>query len=164
MSQTCTVCRHPKVAEINQALVAGEPPRGLVPRYAPLTKSSIERHKAEHLPQVLVKAKEAEEVRQALNVVEQLKAINSATLSVLREARTMGSHVLQLQAVDRVLKQIELQAKLLGDLDERPQINILISPQWVTVRAVLMDALQPYPTARAEVAQRLLQLESGQAS
>jgi hypothetical protein len=100
-------------------------------------------------------------VRSALNVVDQLKAINGATLAVLKEARALGDHDMVLKAVDRAHRQIELQAKLLGDLDERPQINLLVSPQWLEIRGQLMDALQPYPTARVAVASRLLELESG---
>jgi hypothetical protein len=59
----------------------------------------------------------------------------------------------------RVQRQIELQAKLLGDLDERPVINVLVSSEWVAVRTVLLEALSPYPDARAAVASRLVALE-----
>jgi hypothetical protein len=46
-------------------------------------------------------------------------------------------------------------------VDERPQVNILVSPEWIAVRAALLEALTPHPEARAAVAGCLLQLEGG---
>jgi len=81
-----------------------------------------------------------------------LKFVNGAALSVLRDARAAGEGELVLRAVDRVMKQVELQAKLLGDLDERPVVNVLVTPEWVALRAQILAALDPYPEARFAVA------------
>ena len=63
-------------------------------------------------------------MRQALDVLQQLKFVNGAALAVLRDAKAAGDGELTLRAIDRVLtSQIELQAKLLGDLDDRPQVS-----------------------------------------
>jgi hypothetical protein len=59
-------------------------------------------------------------VEQAIDVVRQLKAINAASVAILHEARQAGNQETALKAVDRVLRQIEFQARLLGELDERP--------------------------------------------
>ena len=50
---------------------------------------------------------------------------------------------------------IETLAKLLGQLDERPQINVLLTSQWLDLKAVLYAALSRYPDARMAVAQEL---------
>ena len=94
-------------------------------------------------------------------MVGQLRAINNVTLHVLKEARDARNHDIALKAVDRVQRQLELQAKLLGDLDERPVVNILVAPQWIAVRSRLMRALEPYPEARAATAAALLEVECG---
>jgi hypothetical protein len=107
----------------------------------------------------MLKAKESEDVGHALDVVKQLKAINGASLQILNEARQAGNSELVLKAVDRVLRQVELQAKLLGELDDRPTVNVLLAPEWLSVRAALLAALGPYPEARAAVAAQLLALE-----
>ena len=52
-------------------------------------------------------------------------------------------------------KQIELQAKLIGELDDRPQVNLLVAPQWLELRVQILAALQPYPEARLAVAEAL---------
>jgi hypothetical protein len=39
---------------------------------------------------------------------------------------------------------------LLGELDEHP-VNVLISPEWLELRAVIVTALEPHPEARGAV-------------
>lgn len=159
MPRSCTVCTHPDRADIDKALVSGTTPYELAARYSTIDRMSFQRHKDNHLPQVLVKAQEQEDIRQALDVVKQLKAINSAALNVLREARDTGDHDIQLKAIDRIQRQIELQAKLLGELDDRPQVNVLLSPEWSALRGTILTALAPFPDARLAVANRIAQLE-----
>lgn len=160
MPRVCTVCTHENRAEIDQALVAGTPLRDIAIQNA-VGKDALMRHKSDHLPASLVQAAGAEEVRDALNVLDQLRAINDTTRAILAEARKSKDGELALKAVDRIQRQIELQAKLLGDIDDRPQVNVLVMPEWITVRAVLIAALAPYPDARAAVASRLLEVEAG---
>ncbi|HEV2125084.1 MAG TPA: hypothetical protein VGW38_20230 [Chloroflexota bacterium] len=120
---------------------------------------SLYRHRDSCLPATLVKAAEQEDVAHALDVVKQLKAINAASLTILNEARQSGKPALALQAIDRIHKQIELQAKLLGDLDERPQVNVLVSPEWQQVRSVILSTLAPFAEARTALAARLVAME-----
>lgn len=169
----CTVCSHEKRQEIDKALITGTTHRNVAERFR-LSPSAVYRHKQSHLAARLKRAFEAKETRQAvelvqhrveeqakevgqaLDVVQQLRAINSATLQVLQKARESEKHSLSLQAVDRVHKQIELQAKLLGELQETgPQVSVLVAPAWHEVRVHVLQALTPYPEARAAVAEVL---------
>jgi hypothetical protein len=113
------------------------------------------------LPAAIVKAAEVEDVAHALDVVQQLRAINAASLTVLKEARAAGDGALALKAIDRIQKQIELQAKLLGELQDGATVNILVSPEWLAVRSALMTTLTRYPDARLAVVEALTALESG---
>jgi len=164
MPRRCTVCAHPERGAIDKALVSGEAVASVASRYVTVHKMALHRHKAEHLPLRLVKAAEQEDVRQALDVVQQLKAINAASLQVLKEARDAGQGGLALAAVDRIQRQIELQAKLLGDLDERPQVNIVMLPQWARLVSGLRSILSPHPAILAQVATHLLTLEEEEAA
>jgi hypothetical protein len=65
-----------------------------------------------------------------------------------------------LVAVREARGNLELIGKLLGELDAGPALNVLVAPEWVSIRAGLLAALGPYPEARAAVAQRLLTLEA----
>jgi len=157
MSRTCTICTLPadERQAIDTALIGGEPARSVASRYVtngrPLGRMAVQRHKDEHLRQTLVKAHAEEDVRHALDVVAQLKAINGVTMQILHEARQQKNPDVALKAVDRVQKQIELQAKLLGDLDERPVVNIVVTEEWLQLRAVIIRAMDPYPEAKQAV-------------
>lgn len=160
MPMRCTVCAHAKRREIDRALALGqEANRDIALRFG-VTRMSLWRHRDDHLPVRLAKAQEALDVRAALDVVEQLRAINGAAIKVLHDARQTNDPGLALRAIDRIQRQVELQAKLLGELDERPQINVLVAPEWLTLRAAVLEALRPYPDARLAVAERLAALEA----
>jgi hypothetical protein len=159
MPQACTVCTHAERRAIDTALATGYLVNRRIATQHGLTESATRRHAAAHLPAHLVKAAEAEDLRHALDVVAQLKAINGASVQILAAARRAGDGELALKAVDRIQKQIELQARLLGELDERAQVNVLVAPEWLLVRSALLEALRPYPEARGAVAARLVALE-----
>jgi hypothetical protein len=175
MPRTCTICTHPERAAIDKALVDGQAYRDIAGHYG-TSKTALQRHKEDHLRDLLAAARqrqaaheaalgtavqeqEAARVEQAIDIVKQLKAINAASLQILHEARQAGNAETALKAVDRVLRQIEFQARLLGELDA-PQVNVLLAPEWVSIRAGLLAALGPYPEARAAAAQQLLSMES----
>ncbi len=163
MSRGCSVCAHGERAAIDAALAAGEAVRTVASRYVPLSKTAVQRHKDEHMTEMLRKARQAREGatdEHALDVVKQLKAINGASLQILHEARQGQDPQTALKAVDRIQRQIELQAKLLGQLDERPQVNLVISPEWVQVRTTILTVLSPYPEARVAVAGALASLDA----
>jgi hypothetical protein len=159
MPRVCTICGHPDRAAIDTALVAGTALRDIARRHA-VSKDALFRHRDTHLPAAMVQAAAETDVRHALDVVAQLKAINAAALTVLRDARAVKDGDLALKAIDRIYRQIELQAKLLGELDERPIVNVLVSLEWLQVRAVLLEALAAYPEARSAVSGRLVALEA----
>jgi hypothetical protein len=155
MPQTCSVRISPQRAEIEKALISGEPLREIAGR-CPASRSALHRHKQEHLPAHLAKAHEEESIGQAIDVVRQLKAINAACLEILQSSRADKKHAISLRAVDRIQKQIELQARLIGELQEQgPQVNVLIAPEWQTLRVTVLQALQRFPEARAAVAEVL---------
>ncbi len=117
MPRACTICQHPRREAIDRALVGGAALSETAALFR-VSNDAVSRHKANHLPAKLVLAQEAEDVREALDVIKQLKAINAASLHILKEAREQGKQGTALAAIDRIHKQIELQAKLLGELDD----------------------------------------------
>jgi len=157
----CTVCSHGKRAEIEAMIVSGTSYRDISGQFQ-LSKTAVQRHATDHIPQSIKQAQTAKEEAQSLDVVRQLKAINNVTLSILKKANDSGKDSLALFAVDRVMKQLELQAKLLGDINDGVQINIHETPEWIRVRTTIIQALLPYPEARIAVAQALIAIEAAQ--
>lgn len=158
MPRTCTICGHADREAIDRALVDGAAFRHIASRYG-MSTGALQRHKAEHLPAAMVKGKEAKEEAHALDVVRQLRAINGAALAILKESRDNKDNETALKAIDRVQRQIELQAKLLGELKDGPTINLVVAPQWLEIRAVILQALKAHPEAGQAVVAALASVE-----
>lgn len=160
MSRVCTVCAHPERTEIDRALVAGiDANRRIAARFR-VSEQAIRRHKSEHLPIRLVRAQDAAETIEAGDLLSRLRVLNRETADVLRDAKDASDHELRLKAIQRAEKQLELEARLLGELQEHT-VNVLIAPEWLAIRSALLAALSAYPEARVAVADRLAALESG---
>ncbi len=157
MPRVCTICSCKERAEIDAALVAGEPLRGISRKFFGSVKAedALSRHRAEHLPVRLVKAQGAAEVVQAGSLLERLLELNAETRAILREARLEQDNELALKAVARVEKQIELEGKLLGELREGPTVNLVVNAEWLELRALIVQAVSPYPEAREAVLKAL---------
>lgn len=163
MPRHCTVCDHPQRAAIDTELAGGTALRTIADRFA-LSKTALIRHKAEHLPASLVASEAAADEARALDVLQQLRAANTLAWQIARQARDSGEPDRVLRALDRILRQISLQAELLEQIDRRPVVNILANPEWVALRTALIEVLRPYPEVRVVVAERLLALEAGHAA
>jgi len=151
MSRNCTICAHSQRPEINAALISNEPIRKIAARLA-ISPSALQRHKATHLPATLVKAVAAAEEVEASTLLERLTTLHRETVEILKEARADGSKALALQAIARAEKQLELEGRLLGELNDAPSVNIVMSPEWIAIRTAIYWALQPYPDAWRAVA------------
>jgi hypothetical protein len=157
MPRICTVCASPQREEINAALISTDSIRTIANRFR-LTASAVQRHRAGHLPAALLKAAEIADVVEAGTLLERLKAINRETAAVLREARATDTkdNELALKAIARVEKQIELEGRLLGELNEGAVVHVVVSPEWQRLRVAILTALEPFPAARLAVAGAVL--------
>jgi|GEM_PF-460771 len=156
MPRTCTVCSHPERAAINAALVNGESLRNIAERFG-TSATALHRHKAEHLPAALTQATEAAEVAQADDLLAQVRDLQRRTLTILQTAERAGDLRVALAAIGQARGNLELLARLLGELQEQQiAVQILVaSPEWLRVRAAILTVLDPYPAARLAVAEAL---------
>ncbi len=162
MPRTCTICSHPQRDAIDQAIVTGMANRPIASQFQ-VGYKAVERHAAGHIKQAIKQSQVAKEEAQTLDVVRQLVTINTVTLAILKEARDTKENNLALSAVDRVMKQLELQAKLLGDLDSAPTVNVWLPTDWATIELAIASALAPFPQAATAVADALARVEAGNA-
>lgn len=79
---------------------------------------------------------------------------------VLVETKHADPRELVVKTANRLQGQIELLARLLGELQDGDTVNILVSPVWVQVRSVIIAALREHPEARQAVAAALATLEA----
>ena len=150
MPRRCTVCDHPERHGIDEALVTGAPYRSVAKRFG-LSESAVYRHKTEHLPAHLLKAREIEEAARADDLLDQVRYLQTHALNILDRAEKVGDLRTALAAISQARGNLELLGKLAGELDERPVINLNVSPEWLELRAVIVGALEPYSEARGAV-------------
>ena len=160
MPRRCTVCDHRKRHSIDEALVTGAPYRSVAKRFG-LSESAVYRHKTEHLPAHLLKAREVEEAARADDLLEQVRHLQAHALDILARAEKAGDLRTALAAISQARGNLELLGRLAGELDERPVVNLTVSPEWLELRAVIVGALEPHPAAHRAVLRALEGVDSG---
>lgn len=171
---TCTVCAHAARADIESQLLNRDSLRDIARQHG-LSKDALSRHKAEHLSASLVKSEQAKEVTRADDLIGQLKEIAGRTDrlykfadGIIGKAASTEDWRTALMAVREATNankearaNLELLGELLGELNRTPTVNIHLSAEWIEVRTVLLEALQPFPAARTAVAAALTGVEHG---
>lgn len=76
------------------------------------------------------------------------------------ETKHVDIRDLTVKTAARLQPQIELLAKLTGEIDDKP-VNVFISPMWSAIEQSMRIALEPYPDARAAVSRQLAAIEVG---
>jgi hypothetical protein len=159
MPRRCTVCDHSEREAIDRALAGGEALTAIAAEFR-VSQDALGRHKAGHLAAAIQEAARADEEARSLDLLGEVKRLYRRAVGILdaagKEPRTA------LGAIREARESLALLGKLLGQLEDRPVINILLSPQWVEVRTLLLAALAPYPEARAAAAQALLGAGDGE--
>jgi beta-phosphoglucomutase-like phosphatase (HAD superfamily) len=154
MARICAVCSHKRLSAIDKAIVAGESMRAIERQYK-VSKDSIRRHKAEHIPKTLAKAQEASEVARGDSLLDQLKTLQEQAQAIATKAEKAKNYSVALSGIREMRGIIELLAKLQGELQSAPTINMFVSAEWVSIQAVVVTALDPYPEAKKAVVDAL---------
>lgn len=158
MPRVCTICSAPHVAELDQAVVSGQPIRSIAKRYS-VSPSALQRHSSACLPAALVKAQEEEDKARGLDVAELLQAVYQDANEIRLAAKARGDEPTVLKAGDRILKHATLQARLDGELQENgPQGGW--EPLYRKLKAEMMTALASYPEAKRVTFEVLLRFEA----
>lgn len=158
MPRLCAVCVHAKKREIDKALIGGDSCRAISALFS-VSIHSVTRHKARHLPKTMQKAKGAREVTHADDLLAQVRALQRKAVALLLKAETEGDLKTALSGIREARSCLELLAKLQGDINDAPQVNIIVNPQWLELRAVIVQSLEGYPDARLAVAEALESME-----
>ena len=170
---TCTICQNDRRAQIELGLVHRVPGRVLAKRFG-VSADALKRHKRNHLtPQqaaALLAAQrpteidlEALEASESEGLLAQLVAQRARLQTYAEQALELGDTKAAIQVERGVISNLELVAKLLGQLVTRHEVrstSILISHDYLELRSVLVKALAPYPEAARAVGAALHALET----
>ena len=150
MPRRCSICHHEGLESINRALVEGIAFPVLVAKYR-VSKDALSRHKANHLLATLVKAQEAQAVARADDLLDEVRSLQARTLTILDRAERVGDLRTALRAIKEARGNLELLAKLMGQIDERPQVLLHLSQEWLELRATIVGALEGHQEAKEAV-------------
>jgi hypothetical protein len=100
MPRRCTACDHLERHSIDEALVTGAPYRGVAKRFG-LSESAVYRHKSEHLPAHIWKAREVEEAARADDLLEEASNVQAHALGILERTEKAGDLRTALAAISQ---------------------------------------------------------------
>lgn len=147
----CSVCSSKYLAAIEAAIASGEP-KSTVARRHGVSRHAIKRHVEHSLEGVIVPASRPELEGRLHDLDGRLVGLEAVLQRTLEDAMAAGK-ASTLVAVARELRMtLESIAKLRGQLDERPVVNLAVVPEFRAMTSRLLDALLPYPEARLAAA------------
>lgn len=149
MVRTCTICAHPDVQKINEGLLSGASYRSIAEQFG-VSASAVFRHKESHIPEVLLRAGDIQEVVDANNSVATLERVQTKAFELLDMAIDAGdtkTYGAPSNYLREIREQIKLWAELEGRLATQPMVNILVAPEWIELKNQIVTALKPYPIA-----------------
>ena len=120
-----------------------------------LSVQALIRHRDDHLPARLAKAREAKEVAAADDLLTQVQDLHKRALGILDKAEGANDLRAATGAIRETRGCLELLGKLAGQLKDAPVINVFMSAQWIEIRGVVIAALDGHPDAQAAVVNAL---------
>jgi len=154
MGRKSKIENHPNSKIIITRLASGEEYSKIVEDFPDIRYQDLDYYKQKKLPDVLSKSNdlkiEAEEIRGTQTLAE-VRALKTRALGVLEEAQKAGDLKTALLGIREARGCLELCMKAEGQIDKQPQVNILLNPEWIELKAVIIAALRPYPDALGAV-------------
>lgn len=156
MAKPCIFCTHKDRKKLEIALLKKKKSQGEVASILGISQGRISEHLSKHLKKDVREAIiKKESIESGLNVTKQLMEINKVARVIIKDALEAGDGRLTLRAVERVEKQLELQAKLLGDIPSGTQVQIIQSPQFVEFKTLILGVLDDWPEVKVKVIEKL---------
>jgi len=191
MARTCTICQHPDRSAIDLALLAGKSCRVIAGQWsvsksavirhqsdhlpaklakAPAAvveiKSKAEKRadrlaiaQAPAIP--LVEAQAAAEEAEARSLYDRLGELNRQTQSILAGALQDGDRRTALQAIGRAKDLLEIEAKMLGELDDSARIAIGVQVQAPPPTSQQLDLSRLSPDEYADLKRLITKAQPG---
>lgn len=125
MPQVCTICSHPKRAEIDKALVATGASVRAIARQYDVSKDALNRHvKNGHLVDKIKKAQIAQDIAEADDLLEEILDVQSFCRKLRQEAE---SQRIALEANRDMAKVLELKGKILGAFSKDNKGTVVVN-------------------------------------
>jgi hypothetical protein len=171
-----TIDKHPDRARIEREIAIGKPCEAIAKKFS-VSKDAVWRHRKKLPPQL--KAALAGQTLRAEVDLEKLRIDESESLLANLAAQRAKLLLAQDNAIEadqwtvlatlsaQIHRNLELVGKYLGEFAQHQvttRVSILIQPEYLALRAALVQALLPFPDARRAVAAVLHKTEGAASS
>jgi hypothetical protein len=164
MPRTCTICSHEDRYDIDSILVDRTKPYRDIARRYDVSKDAVSRHvSGGHISELIALAADAERAAQADTLLDRIEALQSRTLAILEATEETSEHRIALAAIGEARRNLELIGEVTKELDRTPTFNLHLNPEWIELRTVIVQALEPHPEARQSFLQALGSVGNGSA-
>ncbi len=161
MPRKCKICHHEERAAIERDILNGDPGRVVANRYESLSQAAVQRHMENHMAKALAKTREVTELSDADRLRNELEEVKEDVRRLKAKAEAEGDIKTALLGCDKALKALDLEARVAQIIKEAPTINVLISPEWLELRTVIVQALTSHPEASRDVLRALEGVDDG---
>ena len=123
MSPKCKICNHHQRRQIELALLRGHSHRAISQQFA-VSHGVVDRH-VKHVSDALKHARELMEVEHGKSLLVQLRELGSQAQYLGVRAERTGDLRSALTALRELTRILELEARLTGELNEKPETKVL---------------------------------------
>lgn len=159
MSQICTVCTHKDRKKIDEMILQNISIRKISKQFS-INYQAVYRHSKKHLPDTLVKSKEAEVVCNADELLTQQNKLLKLSWDIANRFISQGDDQGALKAISQIRENLKVLLEVEGKINQRNQFNVILSPQFLQIQTILMDELKKYPHIRIRISERLGEIKT----
>jgi hypothetical protein len=137
LARTCTVCSNPKLLNIDRQLLRGDMLKSIANRFH-VSEDAVGRHRR-HMRTAMLKAEAAAEKPDLIygqTLIDEVKAIKASAERLQLEAEARQDIRAALQAIRERVSIVELQAKLMGEIQTGNR-NVVVNMQAISPQEAL---------------------------
>jgi len=162
MGRTSKIEAHPRSEEIINRLICGEKNPEIVRIFPEIKDDDLDYYREYKLPELLSKSTELKTLADQIASADVHKGDTYLQLVIGLQKKALDALELQDASSDpkswalvsrEARGYVELLGKALDRIKDAPQIqvNILIHPEWISLRTTIVQTLEPFPAARQAV-------------
>ena len=168
MGRKSKIEAHPQSEEIIRRLASGEDYSKIVEDFPDIRYQDLDYYAQNKLPAILSKSNdlkaladeiESADVHKGDTYLQLVIGLQKKALDALEQQNAKEDPKSWAMISREARGYVELMGKALDRIRDAPQqqINILVHPEWVELRTLIITALEPYPEAREAVVHAIRQ-------
>jgi hypothetical protein len=123
VSRKCSICNHGRRQEIEHAVLRGESHRAVAQQFA-VPRGAVARH-LKHVSAALTQARKLRAVEHGKSISLQFRELKTQAGQIKARADRAGDCRTSLLALREKARLVELEARLTGELNEKPEVKVV---------------------------------------